>query len=184
MYDLIIKNVRIIDGTSAPWYRGWVAVQDGTIVRVDTAAPPTQAAREFVDGNDCCLAPGFIDIHSHSDTTLPEYPLAESRILQGITTEIGGDCGLSVAPVSPDPAKKKQLRDYVGDLDYTWESVGGYLDFLASRGTSVNFGTAVGHGTIRLAVMGFEARKAVPAELDAMGGLLRESLRDLSLIHI
>ena len=178
MYDLIIKNVRIIDGTSAPWYRGWVAVQDGTIVRVDAAAPPTQAAREFVDGNDCCLAPGFIDIHSHSDTTLPEYPLAESRILQGITTEIGGDCGLSVAPVSPDPAKKKQLRDYVGDLDYTWESVGGYLDFLASRGTSVNFGTAVGHGTIRLAVMGFEARKAVPAELDAMGRLLRESLRD------
>lgn len=111
-----------------------MAVQDGTIVRVDTSSPPTQAARELVDGNDCCLAPGFIDIHSHSDTTLPEYPLAESRILQGITTEIGGDCGLSVAPVSPDPEKKKQLRDYVGDLDYTWESVGGYLDFLEARG--------------------------------------------------
>ena len=63
-----------------------------------------------------------LDIHSHSDTTLPAYPQAESRILQGITTEIGGDCGLSVAPVSPDPEKKKQLRDYVGDLDYTWNT--------------------------------------------------------------
>ena len=62
MYDLIIKNVRIIDGTSTPWYRGWVAVQDGTIVRVDTSAPPTQAARELVDGNDCCLALSLIHI--------------------------------------------------------------------------------------------------------------------------
>lgn len=65
-------------------------------------------------------------------------------------------------PVSLDPEKKKQLRDYVGDLDYTWESVGGYLDFLEARGTSVNFGTAVGHGTIRLAVMGFEAVRPLP----------------------
>ena len=93
MYDLLLKNVRILDGTTAPWFRGWVAVKGGVIAEMGAGTPP--AAAETVDGEDQYLAPGFIDIHAHSDTTLPEYPQAESRILQGITTEIGGDCGLS-----------------------------------------------------------------------------------------
>ena len=174
MYDLVFKNVRILDGTSAPWFRGWVAVRDGAIAETGAGTPP--AARETVDGEDQYLAPGFIDIHAHSDTSLPTYPQAESRILQGITTEIGGDCGLSVAPVSPDPEKKRQLRDYVGDLDYRWETMGEYLDYMEALGPSVNFGTAVGHGTIRLAAMGFEARKATEQEMAEMAALLRQSL--------
>ena len=111
MYDLIIKNVRILDGTSAPWFRGSVAVKDGRICKVGSFQDCE--AREVVDGGDKYLAPGFIDIHAHSDVTLPSYPQAESRILQGITTEIGGDCGLSVAPVSRDPEKKKQLKQFL-----------------------------------------------------------------------
>ncbi len=176
MYDLVIQNARILDGTSAPWFRGWVAVQNGAISKVGTGAPPS--AKETVDAEDQYLAPGFIDIHAHSDVTLPTYPQAESRILQGITTEIGGDCGLSVAPVSNDPAKKRQLRDYVGDMAYDWDSIGGYLDRLEALGTSVNFGTAVGHGTIRLAVMGFETRKAAEQEMREMAALLRQSLAE------
>ncbi len=176
MYDIIFKNVRVIDGTSAPWFRADVAVKDGVICKV--GAIKDASAQEVVDGKDQYLAPGFIDIHSHSDTTLPAYPQAESRILQGITTEIGGDCGLSVAPVSHDPEKKKQLRDYVGDLDYTWNTVGQYLDTLEKQHPSVNFGTAVGHGSIRLAAMGFDARKATDEEMSLMRGLLREALTD------
>lgn len=176
MYDIIFKNVRIIDGTSAPWFRADVAVKDGRIRKV--GAVKNDCAKVIVDGKDQYLAPGFIDIHAHSDTTLPAYPQAESRILQGITTEIGGDCGISAAPVSSDPEKKKQLRDYVGDLDYTWHSVGEYLDMLETRKPSVNFGTAAGHGTIRLAAMGFAARKATETEMDCMRGLLREALAD------
>lgn len=176
MYDLIIKNVRIIDGTSAPWFRGSVAIENGKIQAV--GALDEEEGREVVDGGDCYLTPGFIDIHSHSDTSLPGCPRAESRILQGITTEIGGDCGLSVAPVSDDPKKQRQLKEYVGDLDYTWRSVGEYLDMVESRHPSVNFGTAVGHGTIRLAAMGFDARKATPEEMEVMRGLLRQSLKD------
>ena len=181
MYDLLIKHVRIIDGTCSPWFRGWVAVKDGSIVRVgtsDTERIGTPLAKETVDWDDCYLTPGFIDIHSHSDTTLPSCLQAESRILQGITTEIGGDCGLSVAPVSPDPEKKKELRDYMGDLDYNWTTVGDYLDMLESMSPSVNFGTAVGHGTIRLAAMGFEARKATPQEMVTMRTLLCQALDD------
>ena len=176
MYDLIIKNVRIIDGTSAPWFRGWLAVQGDTIARVGTGKP--EQAKEVVDGGDNYLSPGFIDIHSHSDTSLPSYPGAESRILQGITTEIGGDCGLSVAPVSQDPERKRQLRDYMGEMDYSWGTFGEYLDRIEELSVSVNFGTAVGHGTIRLAAMGFENRKASEAEMDTMKGLLRQALSD------
>ena len=176
VYDLIIKNVRIIDGTSAPWFRGWLAVQGDIIARVGRGNP--EQAKEIVDGNDRYLCPGFIDIHSHSDTSLPFYPQAESRILQGITTEIGGKCGLSVAPVSRDPEKKRQLCDYMGEMDYSWETLGEYLDGLEALHTSVNFGTAVGHGTLRLAAMGFENRKATEAEMNTMKKLLRQALED------
>lgn len=176
MYDILFKNVRVIDGTSAPWFRADVAVKDGRIRRV--GAVKGASAGTVVDGKDQYLAPGFVDIHSHSDTTLPAFPLAESRILQGVTTEIGGNCGLSAAPVSHDPAKKRQLRDYIGDLDYTWHRTGEYLDMLEAKRPSVNFGTAAGHGTIRLAAMGFDARKATEKEMDCMRSLLREALAD------
>ena len=176
MYDTIIKNVRVIDGTSAPWFRGWIGIQGGKIAKVGTCTPET--APDVVDGEDRYLAPGFIDIHSHSDTSLSTCPLAESRILQGVTTELGGNCGLSVAPVSEDPEKKKLLADYVGEMEDSWNGVEGYLDYLEAKKTSVNFGTAVGHGTIRLATMGFDARKATETEMKHMRQLLRRSLEE------
>lgn len=176
MYDCVIKNVRIFDGTVAPWFRGSIAIQEGKIQWVGPYRG--QAAREVVDGQDHCLAPGFIDIHCHSDTTLPTHPQAESRILQGVTTEIGGACGLSVSPVGPTAEKKKMLRDYVGELPYEWETTGEYLAWLEKKKPSVNFGTAVGHGAIRLAAMGFEARRPSEREMDQMRCLLRQSLED------
>lgn len=174
MYDVIIQNVRIIDGTASPWYRGDVAIQGGRIAAV--GALKGQESKEVVEGEDCYLAPGFIDIHSHSDCTLPEYPQAESRILQGVTTEIGGDCGLSVAPVNPE--RVELLRDYMGHLEYQWRTLGEYLDLLEKQKISVNFGTAVGHGTIRLAAMGFQSRKATSEEMEQMKEYLRQALSE------
>ena len=181
MYDLIIKNVRIIDGTGSPWYRGSVAVKDGKIAAVGPAAglgEIEEASAEVIDGQDKYLSPGFIDIHCHSDSSLPLYPLSESRILQGVTTEIGGACGISVVPVSEDPEKKKMLRDYVRDMDFTWNTVGEYLDTLEDMGISTNFGTAVGHGTIRLKAMGFDDRKPTEAEMEEMKATLRQAMED------
>ena len=90
MFDCIIKNVRIIDGTSAPWYLSSVALKDGRIDKIGTfSAEEENTAKEVVDGEGLYLSPGFIDLHSHSDVSLLEYPLAESRILQGVTTVIG-----------------------------------------------------------------------------------------------
>lgn len=176
MYDILIKNARIIDGTGAPWYRSDLAIQDGKIAEIGRLG--SCLAKTSVDAEDLYLCPGFIDIHSHSDTSLPLFPQAESRILQGVTTEIGGDCGLSAAPVSADPARKKLLKDYVGDLPYTWNSMGEFLSFVEGCRPSVNFGMSAGHGTIRLCVMGFEARKASAEELTKMKHLLRQCLED------
>lgn len=176
MYDLLIKNARIIDGTGAPWYRADLAVQDGKIAEIGRLT--SCIAKTVVDAEDLYLSPGFIDIHSHSDTSLPRFPQAESRILQGVTTEIGGDCGLSAAPVSADPVKRKLLKDYVGDLPYIWNSMGEFLSYVESCRPSVNFGMSAGHGTIRLCIMGFEARKATAEELNRMKALLRQCLED------
>lgn len=174
MYDLIIKNARIIDGTDSPWYRGDVGIKNGKIVGV--GALDGAASQEVSDAEDCYLAPGFIDIHSHSDSTLLGYPLAESRILQGVTTEIGGNCGISPAPVNPE--NLKLLKDYAGHLDYDWERVSEYYQLLEKEKISTNIGTLVGHGTIRLAVMGFEDRKPTGQEMQAMKDYLRQALED------
>lgn len=95
-------------------------------------------AAETVDGGDLYLAPGFIDIHSHSDITLMKYPQAESRILQGITTEIGGNCGMSAAPVSENEKRKKELEAYIGEMDYDWNTVGEFLKKVRQCRPSVN----------------------------------------------
>ncbi len=176
MYDLILKHCRMIDGTGAPWLRADVAVKGDTIVKIGNLEG--EEAAEVVDCKDHYLAPGFIDIHSHSDTSLMFYPQAESRILQGVTTEMGGNCGMSAAPASEDPVRRKQLKDYVGDLDYSWRSFGDYLDYMENVGLSVNFAAAVGHGTLRIAAMGFDAREATAEEMEVMKDLLRESLED------
>ncbi len=174
MYDFVIKNARVIDGTNAPWFRADVGIKDGKIAKVGKISE--NSINEYLDAGDLYLAPGFIDIHSHSDTSLLDYPMAESRVLQGITTELGGDCGMSVAPVNKE--KLDLLRDYMGDMDYNWETLGKYLDILEEKKISVNFASAVGHGTIRLAAMGFDDRKPTKEEMRLMKKYLNRALED------
>lgn len=174
MYDLLIRNVRVLDGTGAPWYRADVAVENGRIVAVGPLAGC--AAEQVLDGEDQYLAPGFIDIHSHSDTALPKHPLSESRILQGVTTEIGGNCGMSAAPV--EERNLELLRRYMGDMEYSWRSMGQFLDYIEEQQPSVNFGCVAGHGTVRLAVMGFSDQKATPEQMARMKTLLGQCMAE------
>ena len=175
--DFILKNCRLIDGAGGPWRRADVGVKDGRIAFTGKA-PENAEAEEVIDCEGLYLAPGFIDIHSHSDTTILDNPAAESRILQGITTELGGDCGISAAPVSGDPSKRKLVKDYVGDMEYNWSSVGEFLDVVEEAGPSVNFATAVGHGTVRIGAMGFDDREPDEAEMNEMKDILRKALED------
>ena len=178
MYDLILKNCRIVDGTGAPWYRGDVAVKDGRIVKIGHLDARVEAA-ETVDCLDMYLAPGFIDIHSHSDETIGKYPLNESRILQGVTTELTGNCGLSTVPVSRDPEKAELLATYVTGTEPSVMSIVDLAEHLEKDvKPSTNVCLGVGHESLRIAAMGFDDRAPEKSEMDTMKGLLRESLED------
>lgn len=175
MYDLIIKNVRLIDGTGAPWRKAELAVKDGFIAAVGKVQGE---ARTVVDGKDHYLTPGFIDIHSHSDDSVLDCPLNESRILQGVTTEIGGNCGASMAPVPEDPEKRRLLEEYSGPAAYDWRTMGEFLDKVEQARPSVNFGCLTGHGTLRINVMGFSDAKATEEQCAAIRELGEQTMRD------
>ena len=177
MYDLLFKNAKIVDGTNAPWYRADLAVKDGKIAKIGKI---NDEAKEVIDCEGLVLSPGFIDIHSHSDFTIYNIPLSESRILQGVTTELGGDCGLSPAPVNPE--RVDLLKRYVGFLDmglpYNWTRMSEYLDLIEQNGTSTNYAQMIGQGTIRIAAMGFENREPTEEEMAYMKQLVREAMED------
>ena len=133
------------------------------------------AARSTCRGSPS--SPGFIDIKTHSDFTLPINPKAESKVRQGVTTEIIGHCGFSVAPVLP--GKLELLRDYLSPsapwLPFRETSFPDYLDSFPA--TAVNAGMLVGHNTLRLMVMGMDNRPPTGDELQAMRDLLEEGMR-------
>ena len=174
MYDLILRGGTLYDGSGRPGARGDLAVAAGRIAAIGDA--PGHARRE-IDVSGLAVAPGFIDIKTHSDFTLPINPKAESKVRQGVTTEIIGHCGFSVAPVLP--GKLELLRDYLSPsapwLPFRETSFPDYLDSFPA--TAVNAGMLVGHNTLRLMVMGMDNRPPTGDELQAMRDLLEEGMR-------
>ncbi|HUI98151.1 MAG TPA: D-aminoacylase [Xanthobacteraceae bacterium] len=173
-HDLLIRGGLLVDGTGRPGMRGDLAIADGRIAALGDDVPT--AAHRIIDADGLAVAPGFIDIKTHSDFTLPINPKAESKVRQGVTTEIIGHCGFSVAPVLP--GKVALLRDYLSP-SAPWlpfrETT--FADYLATfPPTAVNAGMLVGHNTLRLMVMGMDARPPTAAELDAMIALAEEAL--------
>jgi N-acyl-D-amino-acid deacylase len=179
MYDLIIKGGKIIDGSGNPWYPGDVAIKKGTIYAVGKVK---KKARETLDASGLVVSPGFIDAHSHGDLVLISEPEALIKIMQGITTEIVGQDGLGEAPLTDDNVDmwRRYLSGLNGnpDLGWEWRSFGDYLNRLEAARPSVNVASLVGHGNIRLAVMGMDNRKPTAAELSKMKRLLNESLTE------
>jgi N-acyl-D-amino-acid deacylase len=173
-YDVLIRNGLLIDGSGSPGVAGDLAVADGRIAAI--GGHLDGSATRVIDAHGLAVAPGFIDIKTHSDFTLPINPKAESKVRQGVTTEIIGHCGFSVAPVLP--GKVELLRDYLSP-SAPWlpfrETT--FPDYLASfPPTAVNAGMLVGHNTLRLMVMGMEARPPTTPELNRMITLLEEGL--------
>jgi N-acyl-D-aspartate/D-glutamate deacylase len=173
-HDILIRNGLLIDGSGNPGIVGDLAIAGGRIA----AAGPKLAvdAHRVIDAGGLVVAPGFIDIKTHSDFTLPINPKAESKVRQGVTTEIIGHCGFSVAPVLP--GKVELLRDYLSP-SAPWlpfrETT--FPDYLASfPATAVNAGMLVGHHTLRLMVMGMASRPPTPTELEQMIALAEDAL--------
>src|ERR1043166_7047370 len=174
-YDLLIRGGTLIDGSGAPGVRGDLAIAGG---RIAALAPSLDGrAEKIIDAADLAVTPGFIDIKTHSDFVLPINPKAESKVRQGVTTEIIGHCGFSVAPALA--GKVELLRDYLSPsapwTPFRELSFPDYLDTFPN--TSVNAGMLVGHNTLRLMVMGMADRVPSTTELGAMIELLEQGLR-------
>ncbi len=171
---ILVKGGLVIDGSGRPGEIGDVLVRDGRIVALGPSLP--ECAARVIDAAGLAVAPGFIDIKTHSDFTLPINPKAESKVRQGVTTEIIGHCGFSVAPVLP--GKLELIRDYLSAsapwLPFREVGFPDYLDTFPA--TAVNAGMLVGHHTLRLNVMGMDARAPNAAELAQMTALLDEGL--------
>ncbi|HZT87425.1 MAG TPA: D-aminoacylase, partial [Stellaceae bacterium] len=173
-WDILIRGGTVIDGSGAPGVRADVAVAAGRIAKIAPSLP--REAAKTIDAEGLAVAPGFIDIKTHSDFTLPINPKAESKVRQGVTTEIIGHCGFSTAPVLP--GKAPMLADYLSGsapwLPFRETTFADYLDTFPA--VAVNAGMLVGHNTLRLMVMGMEDRAPTAAELDRMKALLEEGL--------
>jgi len=173
-YDILIRGGLLLDGTGATGKPGDVAIRDGRIAAIGPALAGDAA--KLIDAEGLAVAPGFIDIKTHSDFTLPINPKAESKVRQGVTTEIIGHCGFSVAPVLP--GKVELLRDYLSPsapwLPFRETTFPAYLDGFPA--TSVNAGMLVGHNTLRLMVMGMANRPPTADELKQMIALLEDAL--------
>lgn len=178
--DLLVRGGRVVDGTGSPWRRADVLVSEGRITGVVPPGAFGGVADDILDATGAVVAPGFVDIHSHSDLALIARPGAEEKLRQGVTTEIVGNCGISVAPLTDE--HRQEGIEYAGpvlgftELSWDWSDVDGYLDRVAAARPSVNVATYVGLGSIRAAVMGLAPGRPSPEQRAAMVELTRQCL--------
>ncbi len=179
MYDIIIKNGKIVDGTGNTWFFADVAVKNGKIDKISKNL--RGEAKTVIDSAGLVVCPGFIDAHSHCDSNTLVYRDMENVVHQGITTVVAGQCGSSMAPLSDDIRGERQnnvdarLPDGI-ELKLTWTSFDEYLREEEKEGLGANVAHLVGHGAIRAAGMGFEARDPTPTELKKMKELTAEAM--------
>lgn len=178
MLDLIIKNGVIIDGTGRSAFAGEVGVKDGKITAVKDKI--NEEAAKIIDAKGHYVTPGFVDMHRHADVKAFDEDFGEIELRQGITTVVGGQCGLSAVPL---PAERKEemlefLKPIIGNLDPTvnYTTFAEYIAELKKRKMPLNYGCCIGNGVARMAVKGFENGAMSPEEVKAVQNVIRSSL--------
>lgn len=202
MYDLLIKNGMLVDGSGKDAYVADIAIQDEKIAAIGNLQE--QVAVQVIDAKGRYVTPGFIDPHSHADMSLLVWPKNEAYTLQGVTTQICGNCGLAAGPIADDiwefwcweyaslnktykaifepynfqTPKKGILEALKGDygLEVTWKTLGEFMEVAEEKGFSCNYYPLSGHNHIRNTVMGKAARPATKEELDQMKAILRDDM--------
>lgn len=177
MYDYILRGGTIIDGTGRSSYQADLAIKDGKIVEIATGIEGP--AKEVIDVTGMAVAPGFIDIHSHSDTSFLLDDRCESKLYQGVTTELAGQCGSTIYPC-PDE-RLEHIAGFAGDRlkDFASSSFQAFMDKVQAQDKRMgtNLISLIGHGALRCGVMGYEDRKATPSELQQMQELLERDMQ-------
>jgi N-acyl-D-amino-acid deacylase len=174
MFDIIIKNGLIVDGSGSPAVKQDVGIEGEKIEAIGdlTAAQ----APLILDAEAQVVAPGFIDIHSHSEFNLLLNPSAESKVRQGVTTEVCGNCGVSPAPLIGEAKSHRQDSLSSFGLEIDWSSLGEYCTRVQNQGISLNVATLIGQGTVRASVMGYLNREATSEELSRMKDFLKREM--------
>ena len=173
-FDLIIANGTVVDGSGAPGYRADVGVLNGRIEAIGSLQSAT--AQTTIDATGHVVSPGFIDPHTHSDLPLLINPEAHSKVRQGVTTEVIGNCGSSPAPILGPHSEELRTRARTAYLNPTWSSYADYLDALRDAKPSLNVVPLAGHVSLRIAAMGVAQRPPTAEERDRMTELLTEAL--------
>lgn len=175
-YDIVIRKSIVVDGTGSPPFRADIGISGDEIKAVGDLS---QAKAEVViEADGLIVAPGFIDIHNHSDLTIFEVPTADNYILQGVTTIAIGNCGSSPAPltdVNYEEVVKRVGREHPG-VEIRWRTFGEYLKALEDIRPAINVVPLVGHGTVRSAVLGFDPRLPSERDVEKMKELTREAM--------
>jgi N-acyl-D-amino-acid deacylase len=174
-----IRGALVIDGSKKEPFRGDIAVENGVITEVSPSIK--ERGKTVIEADGLVAAPGFIDIHSHTDLTIFKHPLAESKALQGVTTEVIGNCGIGAFPVNHE--RRAVLIDYLKLHEFhlppdglSWNDFIQYADQLGRIGLGLNLAPLVAHGPLRISILGAEERIPSDKELEKMKNLLTESL--------
>ena len=176
---VVLRNGTIVDGTGAPARLGDVVIEDGMIKAIHAAGTAPAGVLDL-DVTGLVVAPGFIDAHTHSDYTIIGEPAGAGKLLQGVTTEVSGNCGFSAFPIVPEHRASQidhfagvgVAHDDMGGIEPDWETFEGYADRVDAAMPGINIAPLAGHGTLRIAVLGDERRRATAAEVARMQELL------------
>jgi len=173
MYDMVIKDGSVFDGTGKAPFQADIAIEDGSIAEIGRL--DNFEARTVISARGMAVSPGFIDMHSHADFSLPLYPTANSLLHQGITTVVVGQCGLSPAPLLDETRAEvvDALSRFFAETSRAmpwerWASFGDFLCFLSEQGCSLNVAPLVGQGVVRAGVMGFAEGRADQRQMERM----------------
>jgi N-acyl-D-aspartate/D-glutamate deacylase len=165
-FDLVIRGGTVVDGTGAPAVRADVGVLGDTVAALGEIAPGQ--GRRVIEASGLHVAPGFVDIHTHSDPDVLAYPTADSRVRQGVTTELAGNCGGSAAPLAGRGVAERREEWRRDGIEADWTDLASYLARVEKAGLSVNHALLVGHGTLRSNAVGDVDRPLTAEEAGAL----------------
>lgn len=179
--DLLIRNGIVFDGTGAEPFEADIGVAGDKIAFINKVSDvrcqvSKTRGEKVIDAKGLAVSPGFIDTHAHSEFTLLADPRAEGKLLQGITTEINGNCGLSAAPLYGEALEHREKDLAELGIKEWWSTLEEYFRILEGREIALNFVTLAGHGNIRASVIGYKDKKPTASELKKMQALLQKTI--------